>query len=91
MSKALPTNGSKRGPGGSGSRLEFLFTDLHARMRGTDKTAPYKARCMSDNIIDMISGHALVPCFSYNVSMNTARVLGLGLLDIGQPETQKMS
>jgi hypothetical protein len=57
MSKALPTNGSKRGPGGSGSRLEFLLADLHARMRGTNKTVPYKTRWRSDG---MASGHVLV-------------------------------
>jgi hypothetical protein len=57
MSKALPTNGSKRGPGGSGSRFEFLLADLHARTRGTNKTAPYKARWRSDG---MASAHVLI-------------------------------
>jgi len=74
MSKALPTNGSKRGPGGSDSKLEFLLIDLHARTRGTDKTAPYKARCMSDGMIDQyFSGHTLVYCFSYNSYSLSAR------------------
>jgi hypothetical protein len=56
MSKALPTNGSKRGPGGSGGKLEFLLADLHAMMRGTNKTVPYKAKWRLDG---MVSAHAL--------------------------------